>query len=293
VAAAVMITLIRAALQPGFKRIGERYRVRSNTKFSESAWKFAAYSFVFVWGVSFVVNKRYFHDMDGNWDEYPYETMDWNEHAFYIVQMGYYIHMIVTVFTDVRRSDFLEYIVHHAVTLFLIVCSYAVGHFRIGILILVCHDINDILLEVAKTFRYLYMDKSSTVVFAFFAVVWVFARLLYFPFVLVWSVTFRAAVVIAEKAQCKLDYTSFNILLYGLVVLHIYWFALIVKIIRKSLKDDGGPTDIRENEDSDDDDDDATAAAAAAAGGGAAKSNSRKRVDNSRLKGSQSKAKAN
>ena len=79
-----------------------------------------AYTFVFVWGISFVKNKSYFYNPDNTFSDFPVEVMDWNEHTFYLVQMGYYIHMIVSVFTDVRRSDFLEYIVHHCVTLFLI-----------------------------------------------------------------------------------------------------------------------------------------------------------------------------
>lgn len=225
-------------------------------KFSESFWKLFAYSIVFGWGISFIPYKSYASPYNTHelWQSYPNATMDINEHGYYIVQMGYYIHMIVTVFTDVRRSDFIEYVIHHFVTLFLVVFSYSLGHFRIGILILLCHDINDVLLELAKLFRYVNLQTMGLISFALFAIVWLLARLIYFPFVLIRSVIFEGCALVSTNLGCCPYYFPFILLLLALLILHIYWFYLILKIIVKALRESEAK-DIRE-EDSDNEDED-------------------------------------
>jgi hypothetical protein len=46
---------------------------------------------------------------------------------YYLLELAYNIHMLITVFVDVKRKDFAEYIIHHFATVFLIVFSYTVG----------------------------------------------------------------------------------------------------------------------------------------------------------------------
>jgi ceramide synthetase len=48
---------------------------------------------------------------------------------------------------------------HHLVTIWLIWFSYVVGYWKIGLLVLVVHDIADIPLEAAKAFSNMGMQK--------------------------------------------------------------------------------------------------------------------------------------
>jgi hypothetical protein len=70
---------------------------------------------------------------------------------FYCVQTGFYIQAIhYLIFHEVRRKDWLESLIHHIVTVFLMSYSYYVNFTRIGIMVMLLHDVSDIFLEVAK-----------------------------------------------------------------------------------------------------------------------------------------------
>jgi hypothetical protein len=55
--------------------------------------------------------------------------------------------MMFSAFTiDVRRSDFWEMAIHHAITIILLSLSFTVNFVRIGTMVLICHDTADIIL---------------------------------------------------------------------------------------------------------------------------------------------------
>ena len=56
--------------------------------------------------------------------------------------------------TQVRRRDWLESMIHHVVTVGLLAYSYYVNFTRVGIMIMLVHDISDIFLEISKLSRY-------------------------------------------------------------------------------------------------------------------------------------------
>ena len=43
---------------------------------------------------------------------------------------------------------------HHLVTMILVGCSYLLGYFRIGVIVMILHDISDPIMEIAKIFHY-------------------------------------------------------------------------------------------------------------------------------------------
>ncbi|GET91176.1 hypothetical protein, conserved [Leishmania tarentolae] len=56
----------------------------------------------------------------------------------------------------VKRSDFLEYVVHHITTLLLILCSHIGLEHRFGAYVLFIHDASDIMLSVSKSLNYMW-----------------------------------------------------------------------------------------------------------------------------------------
>jgi hypothetical protein len=120
-------------------------------------------------------------------------------------------------------------------------CSFA----RVGCVIMLLHDVNDVLLETAKLLQYWRKEPAATCVFAFFTVVWLILRMGYFPFYIVRSTIFEQVAVLGYQPPY---YFMFNGLLCLLVVLHVYWFGLILNVIRVKLNT-GSAHDVREDQD--------------------------------------------
>jgi len=54
-------------------------------------------------------------------------------------------------------------------------------------MVLLCHDISDILMEAAKLCKYAGLETASTALFVAFMVTWLLARLTYYPFWIIHS----------------------------------------------------------------------------------------------------------
>jgi ceramide synthetase len=96
---------------------------------------------------------------------------------------------------ETKRKDFLELCIHHFVTILLIVFSYCASHHRIGLNVLVIHDISDILLYGTKVVHYFakygkMLQKPMTVLtqvgFVIFAVAFFISRNYIFPYFVIW-----------------------------------------------------------------------------------------------------------
>jgi len=64
------------------------------------------------------------------------------------------VHESIYLGIEVRRKDFLEYVIHHIATLSLLGGSWCYNFTPIGALVAVTHDAADSLLELAKLFNY-------------------------------------------------------------------------------------------------------------------------------------------
>ena len=82
---------------------------------------------------------------------------------------------------DEKRKDFLVMLIHHILTLTLIIVSYATRYHKVGILVIFVHDVTDILLELTKCHVYLknrnkkyyaLNEQMSNVGFVSFAIAW-------------------------------------------------------------------------------------------------------------------------
>ena len=82
--------------------------------------------------------------------------------AFYIWELSWYVGSSFThIFLDEKLKDFYILLLHHAITIGLIMFSYMVGYHRIGVLVLFCHDFSDVFLEYTKVFLYIKKVDST------------------------------------------------------------------------------------------------------------------------------------
>ena len=119
------------------------------------SWKFCCHLLATSWGAYCVLYKEtWFWDMATNWTQYPLGPWSSLIYWFYMFELGLYIHEIMTIFIEIKRSDFWVMLTHHVSTLILISGSYTCGFIPIGSLVMVIHDVADIFLEGAKLFNY-------------------------------------------------------------------------------------------------------------------------------------------
>lgn len=189
-------------------------------------------------------------------------------HFYYALAMGFYVGAAVFLLAfDSRKSDFAELLIHHVVTIILVVVSFFHRYTYTGALILVLHDVGDILLYGTKIVHYLGLAGLDTALFAVFAVGFYVSRLIVLPRITYAVIVETVREVTVNPGLCSwamyfetalLHWVGFMVLLFSLVALHCFWFVLILKMIyrelflQKSISKEG---DIREDDDDDDDDD--------------------------------------
>uniref|UniRef100_A0A1I8IHX1 TLC domain-containing protein n=1 Tax=Macrostomum lignano TaxID=282301 RepID=A0A1I8IHX1_9PLAT len=129
-------------------------------------------------------------------------------------------------------KDFFEMVLHHVVTIWLLVFSWSTNFVRVGSLVLLVHDVVDPFLQGAKVFKYLGMQSLCNLSFTLFTLGWLLTRLSAYPLVILRSSLWQSV----EEFGMFPAHLLFNGALILLQCLHIVWFYFIVKILIRSLR---------------------------------------------------------
>jgi len=228
---AVAFTLLRVYLQKVFGQYAEAKKITEKYKFGESNWKIVFYSIAFFWGMRVLYINELMPETANCWRNWP-TLPDFETKAYYLFELGFYFHSLYAHFVyEVKRSDFVPLLVHHIVTIWLILFSYLSRFYFIGVCVLVNHDVNDLIFETGKSF--VYRGKGykihTNVLFAGLLVSWVISRLYIFPFYVVWSAMWESQQFVPIDVFPY--WWGFNGSLSILVFLHIYWFGLMLRLL--------------------------------------------------------------
>ncbi|CAI4228143.1 unnamed protein product [Auanema sp. JU1783] len=224
----------------------------------ECFWRFSYYLMAFIYGCIVLWDKSWLWDVKECWIGYPFHPVPNSIWWYYTIETSFYYSLLIaSAFIDVRRSDFWQLIIHHFVTIGLLATSWTINFVRVGTLVLISHDVADILLEGGKLTRYDRNKKTLTnVAFVVFLIGWIITRLGYYPFILIRSALFEAANLIQPDYDL-LDFTEvpyvprFIILLLTILLgLHVLWTFLIYRVVVKVLTQ-GAAGDVRSDSDSD------------------------------------------
>lgn len=250
---AVILILLRYVVEKTiFQPIGRYVSPRRNKalikKISEGLWRFYFYLAMSSYGWLYVLwDKPYLKDTMHCLRDHQNHSVTPEEWWYYNIELGFYIALVITQFTDTRRKDFWQMFVHHIITIVLLVLSWACNFHRIGCLVIAIHDIGDIPLEGAKLAKYCNMQRLADLIFAIFTVVWIYTRCYLLPARVLYYTSYQALSVIEFFPA----YYIFNALLCVLQILHIVWTYIIIKMVFDALQNDG-MRDLRsESEDSD------------------------------------------
>uniref|UniRef100_A0A4W5K2G7 Ceramide synthase 2 n=1 Tax=Hucho hucho TaxID=62062 RepID=A0A4W5K2G7_9TELE len=176
------------------------------------------------------------------------QTLLPSQYWYYMIELGFYVSLIFSVASDVKRKDFKEQMVHHMATIFLISFSWCVNYIRAGTLIMLLHDSSDYLLESAKIFIYAGWRNTSNYVFFLFAAVFIFTRLYIFPFYIIYSTYIYPMTMYSPF----FGYYFLNFLMMVLQCLHIFWAILILRMAVRFLSSNEKVEDERsDNEETD------------------------------------------
>jgi len=157
--------------------------------------------------------------------------------GYYLLMLAFYIQALVSlIFLDKPRSDYWEYLLHHLVTIFLIGCSYYTRIHRYGLIILSLHDVGDVLINAAKTFKYLgeAWDMTTNALFVIFSFVFVFTRLMFLPMTVIPSGYWELLQMESMNGNVPC-FIPMNVALVVLQCLHVFWFVLLVKAIKRQI----------------------------------------------------------
>ncbi|XP_074583701.1 ASC1-like protein 1 [Curcuma longa] len=223
----------------------EKERKRKVKKFKESAWKFLYFcsgellALYVTYNEPWFTNTKYFWVGPGD-QVWPDQKIKLKLKAVYMYAAGFYTYSIFAlIFWETRRSDFGVSMSHHVATAVLIVLSYIFRFARVGSIVLALHDASDVFLEVGKMSKYTGTEWLANISFLMFVASWVILRLTYFPFWILRSTSYEVVLTL-DKAKHKFEgpiyYYVFNTLLFSLLVLHIYWWVLMYRMLVKQIQ---------------------------------------------------------
>lgn len=214
-----------------FRRRRNQERPGVLKKFREASWRLAFYFFAFVGGIVALYDKEWFYDTRQVWVGYPKQSMLDSQYWYYVLEIGFYWSLALRITFDVKRKDFKEQIIHHMATLTLLSFSWCANYIRVGTLVMLVHDASDVLLESAKLFNYAKWEKTCNSLFVVFATVFMVTRLVIFPFWIIHCTW----VYPLDHYPAFFGYYFFNVMLVVLLMLHIFWAYLILRMVKKFL----------------------------------------------------------
>lgn len=219
-------------------------------KFRECSWHLVFYTAFFIYGMVYLWKKPYFWKTIECWRDWPKQDVTDDIYWHYMMELSFYWGLVLTLFTDNKRKDFKEMIIHHFATIVLMYFSWVLNFVRVGTLVLVVHDAADTWLALAKMSIYAKNKTATDIFFGIFLVVWVVSRLIIYPYVVLYCTTVEPY-LIGLIDTTFFAHQFFNFFLYLLMVLHCLWTYMIFRIVyRKIIK--GNVEDVRsDSEDSD------------------------------------------
>ncbi|KAK6828531.1 TLC domain-containing protein [Apiospora arundinis] len=279
----VRAAIMQHVLEPLARRLGVA-KDKDVTRFAEQSWMLVYYSVAWPLGVYLYCQSPYFLNLGGLWEGWPHKEIDGLMKLYISVQWAYWMQQLIVVNIEARRKDYLEMMFHHIVTITLITASYAYHLTRVGHLILVLMDVVDLILPLAKCFKYLGSTTVCNALFGVFLFTWALTRHVLYLMVC-WSFYYDLPQVvkvpcykgIADDLQGPFDApgdgsrsyllepfydpagtvcltdgirTGFFTFLMGLELVICAWSFLILRVIARMMKGSGAE-DVRSDDEGD------------------------------------------
>jgi len=235
----VVQTFMKYALLPFTqKTISEKYQGQERTDRAkrqlDSIFKGSYFVFAIVFGYIVAKDSYFFPVLLGGrgearlmFKDFPYQTTEEFPliREYLLVQLGYHTHSFIVHVFSKPRNDFIEMLLHHSMTVFLISLAYLMNYVCGSLLILVTHDVSDFCVYLTRVFVDTNNTKATVVSYSLLMTSWIYTRLFIFPYELIYWGTYYS-IAFEEIYGIWL----MGAMLHFLLVLHIYWFYLLIKM---------------------------------------------------------------
>jgi hypothetical protein len=216
----------------------------NRVKFADQSWQFAVHVSMFLFESWIYAQENcmpWAETTSQFWSDVyiPNATKQQSVQRLYCVQLGIYAFMSFSHrFLEARHKDYFMMLIHHIVTMCLLVFSYRFNYVKIGLAVLYVHDASDIFIDIMKCTNYLglesrhgYFVVEAAYVANLFS--WGYFRLYVLPMHILYSTLYARTP--NEKLLRIFLYGDqidnvFRIGLLVLVCMHVFWLWLIVRI---------------------------------------------------------------
>jgi hypothetical protein len=135
---------------------------------------------------------------------------------------------MVSLLITAHKCDFIEMGLHHFICLILYVGCYLLNFCEASSSFGWMHDIADVPLALTKVFAETRFSNTTGALFAFTTMVWFYTRCLAMP-VIIWQTFFD----VENAGWHQLLIPFFCFYMSCLIMLHYYWLAMFIKMLRK------------------------------------------------------------
>lgn len=165
-------------------------------------------------------------DFHYTFKDFPFPERPQYYQIYFTGSMGYHLSALIQlVFTSEKKSDYIDLLLHHLVTIYLYGFSYLTNT-MIGGIIAHLHNCGDIFIAFTRVLSESEYKGCTAASFSFALVVYLYTRLLVLSqciYIVIFKLHFYAA--------CPYLKPMFGAMLSCLLVLHCYWFFYSCKIL--------------------------------------------------------------
>ena len=211
-----------------------------------------------LWGVFYLSREPWFHEVLGGSSDVLWRDLRGDNGApmsaafkvFYMVHLGYQMHALhFTVhegrsFSADRRADYRQMLVHHVIAVLLIFLSYVLGYARIGVLVMISHNVSDIAVCLTKSAKLLGWRRATLYLLPVMIFTWFVTRLVFFPFYVLYQVYLIPLADLPHRHLVPI--TSCFAGLLVLLGLNIFWFVIFLRMAWASVME-GTSIDVTES----------------------------------------------
>ncbi|SCZ96477.1 BZ3500_MvSof-1268-A1-R1_Chr8-2g10219 [Microbotryum saponariae] len=249
----VIFSCIRQSLRKPLFALGRKLglkRMRKLERFMEQGYAFIYFTASSLCGLAVMSQQdSWFYQTKHFWLKYPHWDMTGPLKLAYWCQQA----LVMIAGLEKPRDDYVELILHHCITFWLVFASYIANLTHIGTAVFVSMDIPDAVFALSKCINYVGLEKTSNISFVIFMVTWGYFRH-YQEFRILYSVLTEFDLAPAYTKRwaplegCWLPLWGRWQILWPLALLQllmIFWSYLILRVLFRMLK--GKPaSDVRE-----------------------------------------------
>jgi hypothetical protein len=200
----------------------------------DAVFKGSYYVVVTVWAYVILRDKPWVPSVLGGsgetrfcWtDGFPFQPLSDDITTLYLTVVGYHLSEVLLHIFEPHLPDFWDMLLHHTVACFLVSFSYVLNYVRIGSLVLVLHGATDIFIYASKVLVDTSCVRLKAASYLGLVGSYAYFRIYVFPM----HVMRSAWIESVQQAKVETAWGFLNFALCVLLLLHMYWFGLIIKI---------------------------------------------------------------